>query len=259
VSIGRKVYLGLINIKKHIMTRYLFKYLFLAIIILFSGCAAFRPVDPDVVEKVTDIDGNSYETVTIGEQEWFAENLRVTRYRNGDSINGSLPENEWYSAEEGAYFRYDDDKGSDKIYGKLYNWYAVIDQRSLCPEGWTVPADSDWKQLEIYLGLDPEDADEYGARGTDEGGKLKIKGTTYWTSPNDGATNESGFTALPGGYVGGFYFIGLFGSWWTTTEIHELNAWSRLLDHYTAKIYRLSNDKKEGFSVRCIREQTNID
>ncbi len=221
----------------------------------FTGCAIFRKVDPEVEHIVTDIDGNVYPVVLIGEQEWLGENLRVTRYRNGDHIPGIISGNEWYQAEHGAYSKYDGaDLGSTAIYGKLYNWYAVTDKRGLCPSGWHVPADSEWKQLEIYLGLTPGEADEYGARGTDEGGKLKKQGTEYWNSPNEGATNETGFSALPGGYVGGFYFIGLFGSWWTATEIHELNAWSRLLDHYTAKIYRLSNDKREGFSVRCVRD-----
>ncbi len=225
--------------------------------ILFSGCSLFRLLDPYDEHTVTDIDGNVYQTVLIGKQEWMAENLRVTHYRNGDTIQGNLRGSDWYSINHGAYFKYDGDMDGDKIYGKLYNWYAVADKRGLCPKGWNVPTDADWKQLEIYLGMPPEEADEYGARGTNEGGKLKEKGVV-WNSPNEGATNETGFSALPGGYVGGFYFIGLFGSWWTATEVHEMNAWSRLLDHYTAKVYRLSNDKGEGFSVRCIRsEMTN--
>lgn len=237
------------------MVRYFFRLLVFTLAIVLPGCAIFRPHVVDDEFTVTDIDGNVYRTVVIGDQEWMAENLRVKRYRNGDRIQGNISGGDWYNTTDGAYSRYDDDMRSDEIYGKLYNWYAVADERGLCPEGWRVPADAEWKQLEIYLGLTPGEADEYGARGTDEGGKLKKSGTQYWNSPNEGATDETGFAALPGGYVGGFYFIGLFGSWWTSTEVHDMNAWSRLLDHYTAKIYRLSNNKKEGFSVRCIRDQ----
>ena len=227
---------------------------FLVMFLFFGGCTIFRPVEPEYTFTVSDIDGNEYRTIYINDMEWMAENLRVTRYSNGSRIPGGLSVNEWYSASAGAYTKHDDDMRSAEIYGNLYNWYAVSDQRGLCPQGWHVPSDDEWKQLEIYLGITIEEVDEYGKRGATEGGKLKHAGMQYWTYPNAGATNETGFTALPGAYYGGGYFIGLLGSWWTSTERHEIASWNRMLDNYNASIFRLSNDKIEGFSVRCVRK-----
>lgn len=227
---------------------------FILIVVFFAGCALFKTVEPEYGFTVTDIDGNVYRTVYINDMEWMAENLRVTRYRNGGRIPGDLSATEWYRTFSGAYSKHVDDMDSYKIYGNLYNWYAVADERGLCPPGWHVPTDNDWKQLEIYLGLTAYEADEYGNRGTTEGGKLKHKAMQHWTSPNEGATDEVGFSALPGSYYGGGYFIGLIGNWWTATERNEIASWNRMLDNYTAGIYRMSNDKREGFSVRCVRK-----
>ncbi len=236
------------------MSRISLATILIAITVLISGCSMLRTVEAEYDFTVTDIEGNVYKTVFIGDMEWMAENLRVTRYRDGSRITGGLTPGDWYSSTSGAYTQHDDDMGSAEIYGKLYNWYAVADERGLCPGGWHVPTDEDWKQLEIYLGLTSDDVDEYGSRGTVEGGKLKHVGVKYWTYPNEGATNETGFTALPGAYYGGGYFIGLLGGWWTSTERHEIASWNRMLDNYTAGIFRLSNDKWEGFSVRCVRK-----
>ena len=152
--------------------------------------------DPD---SVTDIDGNVYKTIKIGDQLWMAENLKVTRYNNEDSIPHITDPGMWAELNSGAYSIYENDTNNVSIYGLLYNWHAVTDNRKIAPVGWHVPTDDEWKELEMYLGMSQSDADDVGWRGTDEGGKLKETGTAHWISPNTGATNESGFTALPSG------------------------------------------------------------
>jgi len=206
---------------------------------------------------VTDIDGNVYQTVTIGTQEWMAENLKVTHYRNGDPIPHVTDAATWEGLTSGAYCEYDNDGGNVATYGRLYNWYAVDDSRNIAPEGWHVPTDEEWKQLEMYLGMSQSEADDAGWRGTDEGGKLKESGTTHWASPNTGATNESGFTALPGGYrFGSGYFdgMGYLAGFWSSTEGSSSNAWYRGLGYDDAQVYRGYHYEHYGFSVRCVRD-----
>jgi len=142
----------------------------------------------------------------------------------------------------------------------LYNWYAVDDGRNISPIGWHIPTDTEWKQLEMYLGMSQVEADGgdlLGWRGTDEGGKLKEVGTTHWNSPNMGATNESGFTALPAGYRdrnGSFYDIGCFAHFWSSTESSSGSAWSRALSCMGSKDARRIYLNSYGFSVRCVRD-----
>ncbi len=134
---------------------------------------------------------------------------------------------------------------------------AVDDSRNIAPEGWHVPTDAEWKQLEMYLGMSQAEADTYGWRGTDEGGKLKETGTTHWNSPNAGATNESGFTALPGGWRnidGTFYAMGDIAIFWSSTEYNSPYAWRRRLDYDNSRVRRGNSSKQDGFSVRCVRD-----
>lgn len=212
---------------------------------------------------VTDIDGNVYQTVTIGGQVWMAENLKVTHYRNGDSIPPVRNNSEWASLTTGARCDYDNDTDNVPTYGRLYNWYAVNDSRGIAPEDWHVPSDDDWKQLEMYLGMSQSEADDTGYRGTDEGGKLKSTGTIeggdgLWCSPNTGATNSSGFSALPGGYrfyyFGYFYLLGNYAYFWSSTEYGSYPAWRRVLTCYSSGVGRNDNTKRNGFSVRCVRD-----
>ncbi len=206
---------------------------------------------------VTDIDGNVYQTVTIGTQVWMAENLKVTHYRNGDPIPHVTDNSEWIGLTTGAYCNYNNDEGNVATYGRLYNWYAVGDSRNIAPEGWHVPTDEEWKQLETYLGMSQAEADAIGWRGTDEGGKLKEAGTTHWQSPNTGATNESGFTALPGGYRnlnGSFGDMGYYAAFWSSTEFSSYYAWLRGLNYGDSQVGRLYYHKPYGFSVRCVRD-----
>lgn len=196
------------------------------------------------VATVTDIDGNIYHTVEIGTQVWMVENLNVTKYRNGASIPNISDETTWSLHFSGAYCHQGNIPSNGTTYGKLYNWYAVNDSRNICPTGWHVPTDAEWSTLMSYLG------GEIVA-----GGKLKETGTTHWTSPNTGATNESGFKALPGGTrnsVGPFSGTGSTCYFWSSTEDGNDNAWYRYIRYDTEYVQRYKNDYCTGYSVRCI-------
>ena len=208
---------------------------------------------------VVDRDGNIYQTIEIGDQCWMAENLKTTRYRNGDHIPHVTDAGEWSDLSTGAYCNYNNNEVYVAEYGRLYNWYAVVDSNNIAPEGWHVPTDAEWKKLEMYLGMCRFEADEDGSyRGNGEGGKLKEAGTAHWYSPNYGATNESGFTALPGGNRkgdGSFSNKGSFGLFWSASEAHYgIMAWYRCLSYADAGILRQSYGKGLGFSVRCVRD-----
>jgi len=195
---------------------------------------------------VTDIDGNVYQTVKIGDQWWMAENLKVTHYRNGATIPLVTSSDDWYNLLTGARCAYDNDQSKVATYGYLYNWYAVNDSRNIAPARWHVPTDAEWSTLVTYLG---------GANVA--GGKMKEIGTTNWHSPNTGATNESGFAALPGGYrpsTGYFDALGNLAYFWSSTEISSLYAWSRRLYYDNAYVDRYSDSKQDGFSVRLVKD-----
>jgi len=214
---------------------------------------------PDSTGTVTDRDGNVYQTIKIGNQWWMAENLRVTQYRNGDPIPHVTDYSAWSGLSTGACCNHSNDEGNVASYGRLYNFYAVDDSRNIAPEGWHVPTDEEWKQLEMYLGMSQAEANGTGFhdRGTDEGGKLRETGTTHWASPNIGATNESGFTALPGGtrsFNGDFSNMGSSAKFWSSTEYYSHNAWYRLLYYDLSQVSRNYGNKHYGFSVRCVRD-----
>ncbi len=221
-----------------------------------------EPAGPET-STVNDIDGNVYETVKIGNQWWMAENLKVTHYRNGNEIPHVTDNNEWIGLSTGAYSNYDNSEEYVK-YGRLYNWYAVNDSSNIAPEGWHVPSDDDWKQLEMFLGMSQiqaDAADSWSARGTNEGGKLKERGTALWQSPNEGATNTSGFSALPLGYrdsgTGVFYLIGMWAIFWTSTQSIQSGsprAWHRLLSNTKSTVFRAHVYKEAGFAVRCVKD-----
>lgn len=209
-----------------------------------------------VTGTLTDIDGNVYLTVTIGTQEWMAENLRVTKYRDGSAIPTGLTNSAWHSLSSGAYAAYDNNERNASTYGYLYNWFAVDDNRSLAPAGWHVPSDDDWKELEMYLGMSLNEANSTGWRGTDEGGKLKETGR--WNSPNIGATNTSGFTALPGGYRiddGRYLEVGEFAHFWSSTEFYSSVGTDRYLGYDDSAVYRGGSHMERGFSVRLVRDR----
>jgi uncharacterized protein (TIGR02145 family) len=213
--------------------------------------------------SVTDIDGNTYRTVKIGNQWWMAENLKVTHYRNGDPIDNITDNSEWASASSGAYCVYSNEASNKDTYGLLYNWLTVDDSRNIAPEGWHVPSDEEWKELEMYLGMSQSEADA-GAqwRGTDEGGKLKETGTVetadgLWYSPNTGATNEVGFSAVPSGIRhwddGTFQNLGISVHYWTSTS--GAYPWRRQLMNDYETIWRNYCDGHYGYSIRCVKDE----
>jgi uncharacterized protein (TIGR02145 family) len=213
--------------------------------------------------EVTDIDGNTYRTVKIGDQWWMAENLKATHYQNGDTIPNVTNSAAWEGLTTGAYCEQNNDISNVTVYGRLYNWFAATDSRNIAPAGWHVSTDVDWQQLEMFLGLTYFQAAFGNAfRGTDEGGKLKEVGTTHWLSPNTGATNETGFSGLPGGYRNGIgsydNSIGYCTFIWTSTEAYD--DWAdgfakyRNLSSNDSRIYRLHDYMTSGFSVRCVKD-----
>lgn len=213
-----------------------------------------------------DIDGNIYNSVIIGNQEWLATNLKVTHYNNGDEIPTEIEDSEWWSLISGAYSVYNNDIDNKNIFGLLYNWFAIDDERGICPDGWAVPSDEDWKVLEAELGMQDEYIHEFSWRGDVEGGKLKSIGYEYWNSPNVNASNEFNFSALPGGariqYYGPYDFLGQYASFWTSTSFNhyedgnDLAIW-RMLSYNNGQIYRDADNKSYGNSVRCFRNIEN--
>ena len=198
---------------------------------------------------LTDIDGNVYKTIKIGTQTWMAENLKTTKYRNGDPITNVTDNASWAALSTGAYCWYNNDKTTYKAtYGALYNWYVVKDSRNIAPTGWHVPSDTEWTALTTYLGGESVAGD-----------KLKEVGVTHWQSPNIGATNESGFTALPSGgrkdFAGTFYALGDIGFWWSSsTKVNDIDGAGSPFLGNTSSIFSGYSRKQYGFSVRCIKD-----
>jgi uncharacterized protein (TIGR02145 family) len=191
--------------------------------------------------------GYTYSSVVLGNgQEWMAENLRTTSYANGDPIPNVTDGTQWTNLTTGAWANYNNDSQYENPYGKLYNWYTVADPRNVCPLGWHVPTDAEWTALVDYLGGDGE-----------AGGKMKSTGTQYWLSPNYNASNESGFSGLPGGYrnyLGVDGRIGLDGMWWSSTETSSGNAWNRYLQNTSVIVHLGNGIKRSGLSVRCLKD-----
>ncbi len=205
----------------------------------FSGSFPIEVNEVSACESVTDIDGNVYESVTIGTQCWMKSNLNVSRYRNGDIIPQVTDPAVWSQLTTGAWCYYENNTANGTIYGKLYNWYAITDPRGLAPEGWHIPLNNEWDILSNYLGGD-----------NIAGGKLKA--TTSWNSPNTGATNSSGFSALAGGRRG-----------WNG-DFNEINygadfanydyIWYRSLSYNTSNFGFVINNNRLGLYVRCVKD-----
>jgi uncharacterized protein (TIGR02145 family) len=165
-----------------------------------------------------------------------------------------MAENLNYQTFSGSWC-YNPQEGNCDTYGRLYNWET---SNSVCPDGWHLPSDAEWKELEIFLGMSKTEADAIFERGLDEGGKMKETGTVHWKSPNTGSNNFSGFNALPGGYRashGYFNDLGNYAYFWSASEDVSDNAWYRLLNYSNAVIYRNVNNKAFAFSVRCFKDE----
>jgi uncharacterized protein (TIGR02145 family) len=195
-------------------------------------------------------DGHTYPTIVLGNgQEWMAENLRTSIFANGDPIPNVSDSTQWIGLSSEAWASQNNTISNETIYGKLYNWYVVVDQRNACPTNWHVPSHQDWTNLFNYLG-----GENFA------GGKMKTTGTQIWWSPNGNATNESGFSALPGGYRnysdGVFHGVPGDGTWWSSNEGPSSNMWSFSIGYLDGGIYRgwYSHNQNYGFSIRCIKD-----
>lgn len=234
----------------------------LALAVGLSACSATVPTAPSPVAaraapgcstgRVVDVDGTAYSTAGVGPQCWMAENLRTTRYRDGSSIalddtggaSGLDGPELWSPRTTGARTVYANQPANLSIYGYLYNWHATADPRGLCPAGWHLPSDAEWATLVATL-------------GANAGGKLRSAGTGLWLPPNTGATNESGFNALPGGIRsdrGGFDGIGVTANFWTTTWQRGQGAFGRLMVANQPDIGGDWHGERSGLSVRCLQD-----
>jgi len=219
---------------------------------------------------MTDQEGNVYKTIVIGTQEWMAENLKTSIYRNGDLIPNITDATAWSElnqTETGAWAHFDNNAAYECPYGKLYNWYAVDDPRNLCPVGWHVPTDAEWTIMITYLDPDACGTCTGNSHSAIAGGKMKSAGTIesgtgLWIDPNTGATNESGFSGAPGrarGIMGQFIMagigIGYSGEWWSATTDGMDGVWLRQLNFEQGVATRTSYlNKRSGNSVRCLRD-----
>ena len=215
-----------------------------ALFLIATGCKK----DDTTVTPVTDIDGNVYHTITIGNQVWMVENLKTTRYNDGTAITLISDSAVWvnlvYTGTPGYCWYKNDAVKYKSTYGAIYNWYAV-NTGKLAPAGWRIPTDADWTTLATFLGGDSL-----------AGNKLKEQGTYHWAPLNIGADNSSGFSALPGGvrlYDASFNGISQVGYWWSVTASDSGSAWTRELNCSNSKMNRENYGKTLGCYVRCIK------
>jgi uncharacterized protein (TIGR02145 family) len=213
-------------------------------------CGTANVHNPDLTYgTMTDQEGNMYKTIVIGTQEWMAENLNTSIYRNGDPIPTNLDNTALQNTTSGAWAYYNNDASYTCPYGKLYNWYTCVDARQLCPAGWHVPTDAEWTVLTDFLGGESIAGGKMKTTGTIEAG------TGLWSSPNTEATNISGFSGAPGSfYAVGYDYIGEDGVWWSSSEVESICAYYRYLYYFHGNAVRSYDDKLSGLSVRCLRD-----
>jgi len=229
------------------------------LLVFSNSCKKDNTIHVIETGTLTDIDGNVYKIVKIGNKWWMAENLKLGKYRNNDPItyiSQDKPDSVWSNLNAGAYCYF------DEKYGFLYNFYALSDSRGIAPQGWHIPSDEEWKELELFLGMSTEDADKVNWRGNNQGNALKISGgnTTYWATSSDTyeifGTNESGFTGIGGAcriFNGKWGELTHTGFWWTST-LDGNEAWYRGLDYNKLNVFRYSGSMNYGFSIRCVKD-----
>ena len=232
------------------------------------------PVNPNGINiagpNVTDIDGNTYQSVTNCGLTFTKQNLNVSKYSDGTPIPQVHNATQWENLTTGAWCYYENNTANGPIYGKLYNWYAVAGiydsaslanpalRKKLAPTGWHIPSDGEWSSFINCLDPNADGGNNFNIAG----GKMKATGTIQagtglWASPNTDATNASGFTGLPAGFrdvTGTFYTIGVNGIWWSSSEPNSTVAWAPVLDYGNGYAGRGSGYKENGFSVRCLRD-----
>ena len=218
--------------------------------ILLFACLAFLTLK-NQAQTVTDIDGNVYNTVTIGTQVWMKENLKVKHYRNGDNVQYAPDSTKWPNLTIGAWCYYNSDSTFQSTYGLLYNWWAVNDSNKIAPLGWHIPSVYEWQTLLTFL----------GGNGI-AGGKMKEAGTIHWLNPNAGATNESGFTALPAGmryYANGQYMdLGHATMIWSSTTDYLKAAYNCYLGNTFSEATIAYVWLETGLPVRCVKDTTAV-
>jgi len=218
------------------------------VLMLALGCKKEEDINIQYQDSVTDVDGNEYKTVLIGSQIWMAENLNVTKYRDGSKIENITDNLEWKNTTTGACCDYKNATTNSTTYGKLYNFYAIADSRNICPVGWHIPTDDEWTELINSVG-DKDNA----------GGKLKEEGTLHWNPNgiNEGAVDSRGFTALPAGTRGDdgrFYDLNQMSVWYSST-VDPNNSVIVFATYSSYELISKCNSAKNlGFSVRCVKD-----
>lgn len=220
----------------------------------------------DSDRPLVDIDGNTYPIVTIGDQIWMAENLRVTRYNDGTEIPNLVDEDQWSETTSGAWSFFREEENAEK-FGLLYNWYTTVDEQGVCPDGWWVPSQEDFAELESFAGmpddlLEREEDGGWGGAEENVAGKLKAV-SELWRDPNEGATDEFGFAMIPGGarFAGGFFSeppsIDAFASLWSTQESGD-QAYRRLMRYDRTDVRRDPIPKNVGAYIRCVTDEFTV-
>ena len=230
-------------------------YLIAGVLLIFSCKKESNNSTPNTVINsnyitVTDIEGNKYNTVVIGTQTWMKENLKVSKFNEGTNIPGVTDNRQWSNLTTGAWCNYNNNDSLGKVYGKLYNWYVISPtmngNKNVCPIGWHIPTDVEWKILSDFLGGD-----------TIAGGKMKDASLMNWKSPNTNANNSSGFNGLPAGdriSDGKDDNLFSYAFWWSSSEIDSKYSTFRRLNYNDSKILRDAGYKNAGLSIRCIKE-----
>lgn len=253
------------------MKRKLVPVLILLLFPILTNCE--KENDTQHTITITDFDGTRYKTVQIGDQIWMAENLKTTHYANGTKIELITDERAWgdLSFSDKAMSYYTNSIGNKEAYGALYTWAATMNDstssasnpstiQGVCPDGWHLPSDNEWKELEMYLGMSQDETERYAFRGTNEGSKI-AGDPMLWNEGilvTDVDFGSSGFDALPTGYrnadTGGFNQLHEIAAFWSATESGDTLSLSRLLNTHWTQIHRFTDSKKTGFSVRCIKD-----
>lgn len=206
--------------------------------------------------SVTDVDGNKYKVIVLGKQIWMQENLKTSKFRNGNIIP-ALSDAAWTATTFAACGDYDNDPIKSTIYGKLYNWYTVADSRGLCPGGWHVPSDMEWNTVVKFI--EPlADTVAVLSQSSIAGGEMKEGGIAHWSSLSPGANNNSGFTGLPGGVKdetsGKAIDLGIECNWWSTTQYSTTCYYSREIFVSQDDFYRNAVHPRSGYSIRCVKD-----